>query len=346
MTDHQTAAALQSLTYAYDTVGNITSIIDASETDSAKTTAYAYDDLYRLTSATITGSATTPSSFAYSYNILGNIITRTIDGVTSTYTYDGNTGDSYANPHAVTSITVTSTPESATPTPGGEYTYDESGNLTGIVDETGVTTTNTWDSKNRLTNVDKQITEESDVTTDTTVQIYATAGDGAISKNSTTWDAAHDATSGTASSTATTAVVNSGKNATGQFTISRGFLAFDTSTIPDDATVTSATLKTYVQSKTNNDNDGDDFITIVQGSQASSSTLAGSDYDNAGSVNTPTEGIATTERKDITSIATNAYLSFSLNSTGQGFISKTGNTLLGAPRRPRHHRQLDHHHRQ
>jgi len=57
-------------------------------------------------------------------------------------------------------------------------------------------------------------------------------------------------------------------------------------------------------------------------------TLATSDYDNAGSVDSPTEGIDTSERKDLSSITTGVYLSILLNSVGQSWISPTGYTKL------------------
>jgi RHS repeat-associated protein len=102
----------QDLSYTYDNDGNITQILDASNTDTAKTATYAYDDLNRLTSAAITAVAPGQSEYAqsYSYNAIGDILSRTETIGTSTpvtyaYAYEGNTGGSFANPHGVTSIT-------------------------------------------------------------------------------------------------------------------------------------------------------------------------------------------------------------------------------------------------
>ncbi|MEZ4103845.1 MAG: FG-GAP-like repeat-containing protein [Candidatus Paceibacterota bacterium] len=122
---------VQNLTYTYDTVGNITQIIDNSETDSAGTITYTYDDLYRLTSASTTGASTTPYSETYSYNSIGNILTKSDQG---TYSYQGDTGTNYANPHAATAIG------------GTTHTYDQNGNLL-----TDGSTTNTWNYRNELT---------------------------------------------------------------------------------------------------------------------------------------------------------------------------------------------------
>jgi hypothetical protein len=43
-----TVNVIQNLTYTYDKLGNITQIVDSSETKSAATTTYAYDDFSRL----------------------------------------------------------------------------------------------------------------------------------------------------------------------------------------------------------------------------------------------------------------------------------------------------------
>ncbi|MEK7639128.1 MAG: DNRLRE domain-containing protein [Patescibacteria group bacterium] len=122
-----TEAVLQHLTYTYDSLGNLTKIVDASDTTSATTT-YTYDPLSRLTSATTTLASSIPYSRSYTYNPLGNFLTKSDQG---TYTY---TEVDYANPHAVTTI-------------GGLFFgYDNNGNLTS--EGTG---TYAWDYRNRLT---------------------------------------------------------------------------------------------------------------------------------------------------------------------------------------------------
>jgi RHS repeat-associated protein len=131
---HATAPApvptLQNMTFTYDAVGNITKIIDASNTMAAKTAVYTYDDLYRLTSAAITNVASGANyTDLYSYSALGNILS----GPAGTYLYQGNTNFVYANPHAVTSIN------------GVAYSYDRDGNFL-----SDVTLTNTWNYKDQL----------------------------------------------------------------------------------------------------------------------------------------------------------------------------------------------------
>lgn len=107
-------------------------------------------------------------------------------------------------------------------------------------------------------------------------------------------------------------------------TIDRTFLPFDTSSIPSNATITAATLNLYTLTKTNTDNDGTDFLTVTQTSQATHTVLANADYDQCGAVSNPTEGIDSGQRKDISSITTSAYLVFTLNATGNGWIKKSG----------------------
>lgn len=125
-----TSTKLLELAYTYDKVGNITKIVDTSKSNSAKTVSYSYDDLYRLTNATAT--STVPSqnfTETFSYDILGNLFSNG----STTYSYAGNTGSLFANPHAPTTI-------------GGlQTTYDKNGN---VLTYSGIT--NTWDYQNQL----------------------------------------------------------------------------------------------------------------------------------------------------------------------------------------------------
>lgn len=159
----------------------------------------------------------------------------------------------------------------------------------------------------------------------TTISPFAGAGDGEIEFQDIfgTWASVHDAATGdTANSTGTTFRVSAANlvSIAAGFEIVRGFLPFDTSSIPAAATISSASLNGYVTSKSNSDNDGSDFITVVRTTQATHSTLATADYDATGT----TEGIDSGQRKDITGVSTSAYLSFTLNSTGLGWIAKSG----------------------
>jgi len=321
LTNKNTTAAnglkLQNLSYTYDPNGNITRIVDGSDTNSSKTVDYTYDDLNRLMSTAATNVAAGQSTYGqtYSYDAIGNILTRAetigINPTTIyTYAYDGSSGSRYANPHAVTSIsdgTNTTT-----------FSYDSNGNMITEGNKNYV-----YDYNNRL--IQASLAGGSNTTTTFSVQ----SGDGNVYKNYSTWSGVHDATSGSGQSyTSTTMPVQAGKTNNSTYRIERAFLAFNTSALPDNTSIVDAKLKVYVHGKTNPDNDGDDWVTVVQGSQASPTSLVLNDYDNAGAITNPTEGIDTSERKDITNVSTNAYLTLNLNNTGKGWISKTGNTLL------------------
>src|SRR3989338_5129653 len=60
LTDKQTVLndfSLQDLQYVYDHAGNILTLIDSSETQTAKTVNYFYDELYRLIGASAINTA-------------------------------------------------------------------------------------------------------------------------------------------------------------------------------------------------------------------------------------------------------------------------------------------------
>ena len=152
-------------------------------------------------------------------------------------------------------------------------------------------------------------------------RIFVGSADGYSS-----WDDAHDATSGNADdSNATEIVVRAGGNGSA-WIISRVVTLFDTSSIPDGDTISSATFSLYVNSTANNDNDGDDFIRVVQSSPASNTALVSGDYDGVGAVDNPTSGAT---EVDISGISTGTYTDWTLNATGLTWIDKTGITKLG-----------------
>ncbi len=174
-----------------------------------------------------------------------------------------------------------------------------------------------------------------------TVSPFSSAGDGQAYRydvdntefcGTEGWDIAHAATD--ADSVAPTAT-NSWASAFGNSVfvdptwtcdgqIIRTFLPFDTSAIPSAATVSATTLNVYVNTKATGVNDGTDYITVVRSSQATHTTLAVADYDQCGTITNPTEGVDSGQRKDVTSISTGAYLVFTLNVTGIGWVAKSG----------------------
>ncbi len=103
-------SVIQDLSYSYDNSGNISQLIDQSQTSLAKNTAYQYDDLYRLTNTTVTNSANQQDyQQSYEYDIIGNILNKSDIG---DYEY-GN-----FNPYQASGIA------------DADYTYDLNGNLT------------------------------------------------------------------------------------------------------------------------------------------------------------------------------------------------------------------------
>jgi hypothetical protein len=112
-----------------------------------------------------------------------------------------------------------------------------------------------------------------------------------------------------------------------QYSISRAFLPFNTSVIPDNADIVSATLSFETANWINNEaNDGNDFITIVQTSQANPNLLITEDYDQCGAVNNPIEG---GERIDISLMSSYSSYNLTLNEQGKSWINDEGWTLLG-----------------
>ena len=175
------------------------------------------------------------------------------------------------------------------------------------------------------------------VYTDHPTSYYSGAGDGYVEFSSTdvydwdtVWDATHNATTGTSAhytgayAYAPELINNFGTDFS--MTLARAFYPFDTSAIPDGATVTAATLNLYCKEKHFGLTGSYDYFNVVQTSQASTSSLTTSDYDNCGAVHSPTVGASNVT---ISTLSTTGYTTISLNSTGLGWISKTGYTKLG-----------------
>lgn len=147
---------------------------------------------------------------------------------------------------------------------------------------------------------------------------FAEAGDGEIGVNAASpWSSARDATSGTASPTITTARLEASNFflKADTSTVYRIFLPFDTSSISASATITAGSL--FVYATTTWTNTASSVWTVVRGSQATHTTLANSDFPNLGT----TEGVLGRAGYDATP---GAYVGFTLDSTGRGWIAKSG----------------------
>ena len=161
------------------------------------------------------------------------------------------------------------------------------------------------------------------VKTDATTSYYAGSGDGRIRNlgaAAASWSTVRSATTGTfADPTGTTGKMESSYFvATNRFDISRFFMPTDTSGITDTDTIDSATLYTYLTSSLDDDST---TIVAIETSQASTTTLATSDFD---AVSFTSGGSIT-----LASCSTSAYNGISLNATGLTWISKTGTSKIG-----------------
>lgn len=113
-----------------------------------------------------------------------------------------------------------------------------------------------------------------------------------------------------------------------KFIIKRGTYLFDTSSIDDAATVVSGNFSVYITSITNGDNDGTDYVALVeQNAMVSNTDMADADYNDVGdAVTNPTKLAADV---DITSMTTSAYNVWTLNAAGLANVSKTGVSFFG-----------------
>jgi len=158
---------------------------------------------------------------------------------------------------------------------------------------------------------------------------YSEAGDGNIRSTedgAEGWNVAHDAITGDATDYASESDnASSGTYSDGDYYIFRLFLPFDTSALPDNATVASSTLYFYSASVYSDDPDENDFVRLVQTTQNTTSTLFNALFDNCGSVNNPVAGATDLDLDNTTS----GYNAWRLNETGLSWISLNSPTYLG-----------------
>jgi len=156
--------------------------------------------------------------------------------------------------------------------------------------------------------------------TDHPTTYYVGSGDGTIMASNASWSGARDATTGTATNGAGTVFVDV-VQFSGLYYIYRIFLPINTNGIT--GTITDAVLKIFsngVYSDTANDSYS--YLSIVQASQASTTTLVGDDFNNVGD----TLG---SDMLDISGLgAPDRYITYTLNATGISWINTTGYTLL------------------
>lgn len=164
------------------------------------------------------------------------------------------------------------------------------------------------------------------VYSDDTTTIYAGSADGiVVGTEGSVWATMHDAASG--GSTDTLDLVPGGYISGGNYNLRRAYTPFDTSSLGSGATVTAVDASLHATTINDSDNDGNDWINVVQATIADAASLTTADYDQIGAVSNPTEGAT---RKDITTDFTaETYATWTLDATGRSWIVVTGTTQLG-----------------
>ena len=115
---------VQNFSYQYDSLGNISSREDATQS-LAET--FVYDSLNRLTSSTVNSSGAGILTKSYAYDVLGNITSKsdlTLSAASNGYVYPAS-GASSMRPHGVALVNLNASAGGGYRT----YTYDANGNL-------------------------------------------------------------------------------------------------------------------------------------------------------------------------------------------------------------------------
>ncbi|WP_334392929.1 SpvB/TcaC N-terminal domain-containing protein [Bradyrhizobium sp. AZCC 2262] len=309
LTEDYTGQAGTEITYKYDNCpsgkGRLCNWITSG---ASSTTQYNPFGAVRQETKTIGGADFTLS---YLYDRLGNIATTTYpDNSQVQNVYNGAGQLNAVQRKESTDSGFTSIISLTDYSPLGQVSYRSSGN--------GAITSNTYDPSHlyRLTRKLTTGVATSTVTvlgTPTTVSIYAGTGDGhVIAAAKTTWALAHDASTGTSlNSTSTTFAVEADKsdNSGTRFHINRGYITFDTSSIPAGAVISAATLGLWVSAVSNT---AALNLVIATSTQAATSTLATADFPRVGSA---------TSSDVVHAPAASATSTWTLNSTGIAAIN-------------------------
>ena len=176
-------------------------------------------------------------------------------------------------------------------------------------------------------NVTYPLYTDATITFNPDANVETTSVDGYATSSVSPWDTAHnEATGASANDTNASFEARTVDAGSGNYEIRRGFTLFDTSSIPNAAKILVATASIYVNTVTNGDNDGDDWLNCVQSSPASNTAITTADFDQCGAVDNPIEG---STRKDLSTLTTGTYHNFVLNAIARDWVDKTGITKLG-----------------
>lgn len=148
-------------------------------------------------------------------------------------------------------------------------------------------------------------------------------GEATEGTDNQTWATKHDAADGTTANDSSTSfnIYLATGTASGWLNLRRTFTLFDSSSLPDNATIDTTTkVRLYVSSK-----DTDVALTgmrIVTTTPASNTAIVAADYDQLGTI-AQAPDLATA------SVTAGAYNDFDLNATGDSNVSLTGITKFG-----------------
>jgi hypothetical protein len=155
----------------------------------------------------------------------------------------------------------------------------------------------------------------------TTTNYYAQAGTGHSDyiSNSAAWNTMVNAASAPSGVSTANGEVRCDYNTGNSYRyLVRGHLTFDTSAIPDDATITE--IKVYTKGNGTISHNADWTLHVVTSTQASATALGAADYGRVGK-NSGGGVLAST-------LSDSDWSSITLNATTTDWISKTGSTLI------------------
>jgi hypothetical protein len=140
----------------------------------------------------------------------------------------------------------------------------------------------------------------------------SSGGTGYIRSQSAVWATARGAATGNFNSTSDSGEIQAGASLNGgTYDIKHAFIRFDTSSIPDDATITAATLRLFGRAT-----DTTRTLDVFEGTQ--STTIEDADFD----------ALNSTEFGSEVFTGSDAWEEIELNASGIAIINKTGNTFL------------------